>query len=61
MKKFIKKNKKGIINESADLFYHMMVLWVSSNINPQEIWDELSRRTVQSGFLEKKNRRTLDD
>ena len=53
---FIKKNKLGIINESADLLYHIFVVWISMGINPQEIWDELSKRQSQSGIEEKKNR-----
>ena len=53
---FIKKNKNGIIKESSDLIYHLLVIWVSLGINPEEIWDELSSRKFQSGFEEKKNR-----
>ena len=52
---FIKNNKTGIINESADLLYHLLVIWISMGINPQEIWDELSKRQSQSGIEEKKN------
>jgi phosphoribosyl-ATP pyrophosphohydrolase len=53
---FIKKNKIGIISESADLLYHLLVVWLSMGIDPQEIWNELSKRQLQSGFEEKKNR-----
>ena len=53
---FIKKNKNGIINESADLIYHLMVVWVSIGIDPEEIWNELSKRKNISGFEEKKSR-----
>ena len=53
---FIKKNKKGVIKESADLIYHILVIWVSLGINPEEIWKELSFRTTISGIKEKKNR-----
>ena len=53
---FIKQNKKGIVNESADLLYHMLVVWLSSDVDPQEVWDELSNRKSQSGIEEKKNR-----
>jgi phosphoribosyl-ATP pyrophosphohydrolase len=53
---FIKQNKKGIINESADLLYHMLVVWLSANIDPQDVWDELSYRQSQSGIEEKENR-----
>ena len=53
---FIKKNKKGIVHESADLIYHLLVLWISVNVKPQDIWKELSNRKNQSGFDEKRSR-----
>ena len=53
---FIKKNKKGVIYESADLLYHLLVIWLSAGIEPQDIWEELSNRQSQSGIEEKKNR-----
>ena len=57
---FLKKNKTGIVKESADLFYHLLVLWVSSDIQPKEIWEELSKRKSKSGF-EEKNSRSLNN
>ena len=53
---FVKQNKKGIVNESADLLYHLLVIWLSAGIDPQDIWDEMSNRQLQSGIEEKKNR-----
>ena len=53
---FIKKNKKGAISESADLLYHLLVLWVSIGIDPHDVWEELSKRKLRSGFEEKKSR-----
>ena len=53
---FVKKNKKGIVNESADLIFHLLVVWVSIGIDPQEVWNELSNRKLKSGFEEKKSR-----
>ena len=53
---FIKKNKNGAIKESADLIYHVLVIWVSLGINPEEIWKELSSRKLISGIEEKQNR-----
>jgi phosphoribosyl-ATP pyrophosphohydrolase len=57
---FLKKNKTGIVKESADLFYHLLVLWVSSDIQPKEVWEELSKRKSKSGF-EEKNSRNLNN
>ena len=52
----IKQNKKGIIKESAVLLYHLLVVWLYSNVDPKDIWDELYKRQAQSGIEEKKNR-----
>ena len=53
----VNNNKIGVINESADLLYHLIVSWVSSGVDPEEIWDELSKRTLKSGIEEKKSRK----
>ena len=53
---FTKKNKKGIVNESADLIYHLLVVWVSMGIDPKEIQYELYKRKNKSGFEEKESR-----
>ena len=53
---FIKNNREGAIKESADLIYHILVVWVSLGITRDEIWNELSSRKLISGIEEKKNR-----
>ncbi len=53
---FIKNNKLGIVKESADLIYHLVVLWISIGVNPQDIWQELSTRKLKTGFEEKNSR-----
>ena len=53
---FLKKDKQGVIKESADLIYHILVIWVLLGINPQDVWNELSSRKLISGIEEKKNR-----
>ena len=55
---FIKNNRQGTIKESADLIYHVLVIWISLGINPDEIWNELSSRKLKSGIEEKKDRGT---
>lgn len=46
--------KRGeIIRESADLMYHMVVLWVETGVDPKEIWAELDRREKLFGIAEK--------
>jgi len=41
------------ILESADLLYHLMVVWVDAGIRPDEVWTELRRREGISGIAEK--------
>ncbi len=52
-------NRTALIAESADLLYHLMVLWVSAGIEPVDVWAELRRREGVSGLAEKAARRLL--
>ena len=52
-------NKQALIAESADVLYHLLVLWVSADLHPSEIWAELERREGVSGIAEKATRRAL--
>ncbi len=45
-----------LANESADLLYHLMVLWADAGIAPQDIWAALESRTGTSGIAEKASR-----
>ena len=49
-------NKDALIAESADVLYHLIVLWVSCGVRPNEVWDELMRREGVSGIAEKASR-----
>ena len=44
---------EGTVSESADLLYHLIVVWVNAGIQPAEIWAELARREGISGIAEK--------
>jgi phosphoribosyl-ATP pyrophosphohydrolase len=46
-------NRDALIGESADVLYHLLVLWVSSGVSPTEVWSELVRREGISGIAEK--------
>ncbi|RAI57720.1 phosphoribosyl-ATP diphosphatase [Roseicella frigidaeris] len=41
------------ILESADLLYHLLVVWVDAGIRPEEVWAELRQREGISGIVEK--------
>jgi phosphoribosyl-ATP pyrophosphohydrolase len=45
--------REPVIRESADLLYNLVVLWVSADVNPQDVWDEMSRRERLFGLAEK--------
>ncbi len=49
-------NKKGTISESADLLFHMLVLWADMGIDPEKVMAELKGRKGISGIEEKKGR-----
>ncbi len=49
-------NRAGVIAESADLLYHLLVLWAASGVAPGEVWAELARREGRSGLDEKQSR-----
>ncbi len=46
-------NRLGTVLESADLLYHLLVVWVDAGIRPEEVWAELARRQGISGIAEK--------
>ena len=53
---YLDNNKSKIIKESADLLYHLCVIWISADIKPSDVWHELHRRKGISGLEEKKRR-----
>ena len=53
---YLDDNKNKIVRESADLLYHLCVIWISSDVNPDDVWYELHRRRGISGLEEKKRR-----
>eukprot|EP00930_Biecheleria_cincta_P010832 TRINITY_DN113185_c0_g1_i1.p1 TRINITY_DN113185_c0_g1~~TRINITY_DN113185_c0_g1_i1.p1 ORF type:complete len:158 (+),score=34.27 TRINITY_DN113185_c0_g1_i1:74-547(+) len=50
------RRKQGVVTESADLLFHLMVLWASMDIAPKDVFDELARREGTSGIAEKSSR-----
>ena len=49
-------NRAALIGESADVLYHLLVLWVSAGVDPADVWAELARREGVSGVAEKASR-----
>ena len=53
---YLDNNKDNVIKESADLLYHLCVMWVSVDVKPADVWNELQKRKGTSGLDEKKSR-----
>ncbi len=49
-------NRTALIGESADVLYHLLVMWVAAGVQPAEVWTELHRREGISGITEKASR-----
>jgi len=49
-------NREALIAESADVLYHLLVLWVDGGVRPEDVWSELQRREGISGIAEKSSR-----
>jgi phosphoribosyl-ATP pyrophosphohydrolase len=52
-------HRTALIGESADVLYHLLVLWVDAGLRPEQIWAELARREGVSGIAEKAARAPL--
>lgn len=50
------EGKDKVAAESADLLYHLLVLWAELGLRPEEVWAELARRQGISGIAEKNSR-----
>jgi phosphoribosyl-ATP pyrophosphohydrolase len=53
----VAQSEKEVIAESADLLYHLLVLWAARGIEPDAVWAELARREGASGLAEKAARK----
>lgn len=43
----------ALASESADLLYHLMVLWAAAGLTPDAVWAKLEAREGTSGLVEK--------
>ena len=54
----LSEGRDDLAAESADLLYHLLVLWVSVGIKPRDVWAQLAKREGVSGLLEKAMRQS---
>jgi phosphoribosyl-ATP pyrophosphohydrolase len=52
-------NPAALVGESADLLYHLLVLWAAAGISPADVAVELTRREGTPGIIEKRGRLQL--
>jgi len=52
----VRDDREELIGESADLLFHLAVLWADAGITPDDIDAELARREGVSGIAEKASR-----
>ncbi len=50
-------DKDKLAAESADLLYHLLVLWADRGVRPEAVWEILAGRQGTSGIDEKKARK----
>ncbi len=53
----VRGKRKALISESADLLYHLLVLWADRGVAPDVVWRELARREDFSVIEEKSARK----
>ena len=49
-------DKEHVVSESADLMYHLCVLWADAGVRPEDVFQTLEKREGISGIAEKNSR-----
>jgi phosphoribosyl-ATP pyrophosphohydrolase len=49
----VKHRTVGVVRESADILYHLVVLWRRVGVDPGQVWNEMQRRADTLGIAEK--------
>jgi len=52
------QDNEALAAESADLLYHLLVLWAAKGVAPEDVWRALESREGASGMAEKASRKT---
>ncbi len=52
----VANDRDAVTRESADLLFHLMILWAAAGLRPEDIYAELARREGTSGIAEKDSR-----
>lgn len=49
----VQMNRESVVLESADMLYHLAVIWAECGVSPAEVMGELDRRERLYGIAEK--------
>jgi phosphoribosyl-ATP pyrophosphohydrolase len=49
----VQMNRESVILESADVFYHLAVIWAECGVSPADVMGEIDRRERLYGIAEK--------
>lgn len=49
----VQMNRESVVLESADMLYHLAVIWAECGVTPGEVMSELDRRERTYGIAEK--------
>lgn len=53
----LSESEDALAAESADLLYHLLVLWAARGLDPSRVWEALAAREGVSGLAEKAARK----
>ena len=54
----VRGDREKLVGESADLLYHLLVLWAATGVEPAAVGLELQAREASSGIDEKRSRKS---
>jgi len=54
----VAEDKAALAAESADLLYHLLVLWAACEVKPADVYAALAERRGRSGLAEKASRKS---
>jgi phosphoribosyl-ATP pyrophosphohydrolase len=57
----VRHRANGVVRESADLLYHLVVLWHRAGIEPAAVWQEMKTRADAFGIAEKPHKSSCGD
>ena len=49
-----------LVRESADVIYHLLVLWVAKGVASEEVWGELERRFGEASAIKEVRKKSSD-